>query len=51
MENIYRPDSAVLDEIAVQLFTDTIKKFLRKKYFVAWALPGGRSVSEIFNKL
>jgi len=51
MEIIYRPDSAVLDKIAVQLFVDTTKKLLEKKHFVVWALPGGRSVSAVFNKL
>lgn len=51
MEIIYKPDSAALDEIAVQLFVDTTKKSLEKKHFVVWALPGGRSVSAVFDKL
>ena len=51
MEIIYKPDSAALDEIAIQIFTDTTKKVLGEKHFAVWALPGGRSVPAIFNKL
>lgn len=51
MEIIYKPGRTALDEIAVQIFIDTTKKILEKKHLAVWALPGGRSVSAIFNKL
>jgi 6-phosphogluconolactonase len=51
MEIIYRPDLEYLDRIGASLLCEKSEELLRQKEYILWALPGGRSVTGIFDVL
>lgn len=51
MDLTYNSDRKYLNERAVDIFIDSTKNLLKIKDNVIWALPGGRSVGNIFDLL
>jgi 6-phosphogluconolactonase len=51
MEIIYSPDLGYLDWKSASLLCEKSEALLRQKEYILWALPGGRSVTGIFDVL
>ncbi len=51
MKIIYSPDLEYLDRKTASLLCERSQELLRQKEYILWALPGGRSVTGIFDTL
>ena len=51
MELIYNPDLTYLDIAAADIIAHSTRSVLKTRHEAIWALPGGRSVGNIFERL